>query len=62
MEPPFSVSVEPVRELAAIHVPEGKNKPYFSGGCLYFRINSSPQLLNRDEIREFFQKEEESLR
>ena len=57
MEPPFSIEVEQVGKLAVIHIAEGKDKPYFAGGHLYLRLGSSSQRLNRDEIREFFQKE-----
>ena len=57
MSPPFSVEIEEVDNLIAIHIPEGKNKPYSVNGQFYLRIGSNSQQLNHDEIRDFFQKE-----
>ena len=57
MEPSLSVKTEQVGEMAVINVPEGKDKPYFSKGKVYMRIGPNSQRLNRNEIREFFEKE-----
>ncbi len=57
LDPPTRVRVERVGPFAVIHIPEGPDKPYSSGGNFYLRIGSMSQQLRRDEIREFFQKE-----
>jgi len=57
MSPAFNVRVEQVRDLVVIYVPEGKDKPYTVNGHFYLRYGANSQQLNRDEIRELFQKE-----
>jgi len=57
MNPPFNVQIEQIKNLVIIHVPEGKNKPYTVNGYFYLRYGANSQQLNRDEIRELFQKE-----
>lgn len=57
MNPSFKVSINQVGNLAVVDVFGGKNKPYSVSGKFYLRIGSNSQQLNRDEIRDFFQKE-----
>ena len=57
MNPSFSVQIEQIKNLAIIFVAEGKNKPYTVGGHFYLRYGANSQQLNRDEIRELFQRE-----
>ena len=57
MEPSIWVKIEQIEDLGVVLVPEGKNKPYFVGGHCYIRQGASSVLLKRDEIREFFQRE-----
>jgi len=57
MNPPFNVQIEQIKNLVIIYVPEGKNKPYTVNGHFYLRYGANSQQLNRDEIRELFQKE-----
>jgi ATP-dependent DNA helicase RecG len=57
MEPSLAVYVESIGNLVVVHVPEGKDKPYAINGHFYIRIGANSQQLKRDEIRTFFQKE-----
>ncbi len=57
IDPSLPINVEKVSDMAVIYIPEGKEKPYFSGGHCYLRQGSNSQQLKRDEIRGFFQKE-----
>ncbi len=57
LDPSVRVTVERVGEFAVIHIPEGENKPHSLSGRFYLRIGSTSQQLERDEIRDFFQKE-----
>jgi ATP-dependent DNA helicase RecG len=57
MNPSFNVQVEQIKDLVIVYIPEGKNKPYTINGHFYLRYGASSQQLNRDEIRELFQKE-----
>ena len=57
MNPSFNVQMEQIKKLAVVYVPEGKNKPYTINGHFYLRYGANSQQLNRDEIRELFQKE-----
>ena len=57
MDPPFSVKISQIDNVAIIEVPEGKDKPYAVRGHFYMRIGSNSQQLNRNEIRNFFQRE-----
>ncbi len=57
MDPNFNVDIETIENMAVINIEEGKNKPYSVGGKFYLRIGANSQQMQRDEIREFFQKE-----
>jgi len=57
MYPPVKIKIEQVGNLGVIFVPEGKDKPHFVAGHCYIRQGASSVLLKRDEIREFFQRE-----
>ncbi|MBU0615714.1 MAG: putative DNA binding domain-containing protein, partial [Nanoarchaeota archaeon] len=57
MDPSFNVTYDVVDNLTIIYVPEGKDKPYSVNGHFYLRQSASSQQLRRDEIREFFEKE-----
>ena len=57
IDPVFSVETDEVENVLIISVPEGKKKPYSVNGQFFLRIGANCQQLNRDEIREFFQKE-----
>ena len=57
MNPPFTVQIEQLKNLAIIISVEGKNKPYTVNGHFYLRYGANSQQLNRDEIRDLFQKE-----
>ena len=57
MNPAFNARIEQVRDLVVIYVSEGKDKPYTVNGHFYLRYGANSQQLNRDEIRELFQKE-----
>ena len=57
MQPPFSVKIDAINDLAVITVPEGGEKPYFINGHCYIRQGASFVLLDREELREFFQME-----
>jgi len=57
MNPPFNIQIEQIKNLAIIYVAEGKNKPYTINGHFYLRYGANSQQLNRDEVRELFQKE-----
>ncbi|MEK6891888.1 MAG: RNA-binding domain-containing protein [Nanoarchaeota archaeon] len=57
IDPAFSVGIDEVENVLIISVPEGKKKPYSVNGQFFLRIGANCQQLNRDEVREFFQKE-----
>jgi ATP-dependent DNA helicase RecG len=57
MNPSFNVQIEQVGDLAVVFVPEGKDKPYTVNGHFYLRFGANSQQLNRNEIRDLFQKE-----
>ena len=44
-------------DLLVIHVSEGERKPYSVNGQFFMRVGANSQQLKRDEIRDFFQKE-----
>lgn len=44
-------------DVLVINIPEGKNKPYSANGKFYIRNGTNSQRLNRDEVRTFFQNE-----
>lgn len=57
LDPKLEVSLDKFSNVLIINVPEGKDKPYSANGKFYVRQGTNSQQLNRDEIREFFQKE-----
>src|SRR3989344_6099040 len=57
MDPIFSVETEEAGNILIIHVAEGKEKPYSVNGQFFIRIGPNSQQLSRNEIRDFFQKE-----
>jgi len=57
MSPGFNVQIEQIKDLVVIYVPIGKDKPYTVNGHFYMRYGANSQQLNRDEIRNLFQKE-----
>ncbi len=57
MDPAFSVETEDVENILVIHVPEGRGKPYSVNGQFFIRVGANSQQLSRNEVREFFQKE-----
>jgi len=56
-DPSFVVEISEFDGITIINVPEGKKKPYASGGKFYMRQGANSQQLSRDEIRDFFTKE-----
>ena len=57
LDPLLNVFIEKVGNVAVINVPEGKNKPYSSGGHFYYRTGPNSQQMTREEIRNCFQHE-----
>jgi len=57
MDPSFHVNVDSVDNLVVIYVPEGKEKPYFVNGHSFLRYGANSCQLKRNEIRNFFRKE-----
>ena len=57
IDPSLLVNIEQINNLVIIYVPEGKDKPYFVNGKCYLRQGANSQKLTRNEIRNFFQKE-----
>ncbi|MEA1986923.1 MAG: putative DNA binding domain-containing protein, partial [Candidatus Marinimicrobia bacterium] len=57
IDPSFEVVIEQIENLGIIYVPEGKEKPYTVSGHFYLRQGANSQQLDRDEIKTFFQKE-----
>lgn len=56
-DPPLRITVEEVEPVVIINVEEGINKPYSVNGRFYMRYGANSQQLKRDEIRDFFRKE-----
>jgi ATP-dependent DNA helicase RecG len=56
-DPSFSVEVSEFEGVIIIDVPEGKKKPYSTGGKFYMRQGACSQQLSRDEIRDLFMDE-----
>ncbi|MFH1916037.1 MAG: ATP-binding protein [Nanoarchaeota archaeon] len=54
---PIAVHLEDHENLLIVHILEGDKKPYSVNGQFFLRIGANCQQLNREEIREFFQKE-----
>ncbi|MBC2700681.1 MAG: winged helix-turn-helix transcriptional regulator [ANME-2 cluster archaeon] len=57
MDPSFHVNVDSVDNIVVIYVPEGKEKPYFVNGHSFLRYGANSCQLKRNEIRNFFRKE-----
>jgi ATP-dependent DNA helicase RecG len=57
LSPNFAVGVEVIDSVIVITIPEGTNKPYSAQGKFFMRYGSTTQQLERDEIKEFFEKE-----
>jgi len=57
IDPSLGVVIEQVKNLGIIYVPEGKEKPYTVSGHFYLRQGANSQQLDRNEIKTFFQKE-----
>jgi ATP-dependent DNA helicase RecG len=56
-DPSFSVGISEFEGVVIIDVPEGKKKPYSTGGKFYMRQGANSQQLSRDEIRDLFMDE-----
>jgi len=56
-DPSFSVEISEFEGVIIIDVPEGKKKPYSTGGKFYMRQGACSQQLTRDEIRDLFMDE-----
>ena len=61
-EPPIAVQVESLGDVLCVTVPEQHGKPYSFAGRFYIREGANCQQMSRDEIREFFYKEEGLIR
>ncbi|MBU4485607.1 MAG: putative DNA binding domain-containing protein [Candidatus Delongbacteria bacterium] len=57
MNPPLNIVLEQIKDLVVIYVPDGKDKPYTVNGHFYLRYGANSQQLNRNEIRDLFQRE-----
>ena len=56
-DPSFTVEISEFNGVVIIDVPEGKKKPYSTGGKFYMRQGACSQQLSRDEIRDLFMDE-----
>ena len=56
-QPPVPVTVEFFENIAIIHVPEGKDKPYQCSDGFFIRMGPNSQKMTRDEIADFLQAE-----
>ena len=56
-QPPVPLSVEFFENVAIIHVPEGKDKPYQCSDGFFIRMGPNSQKMARDEIADFLQAE-----
>ena len=57
IDPKISVKIYSIGKIVVIDIPEGKEKPYSISGKFYLRQGANTQKLERNEIRNFFQKE-----
>ena len=57
IDPSISLDIEKIDNVLVLHIPEGNKKPYSVNGQFFLRIGANCQQLNREEIRDFFQKE-----
>jgi ATP-dependent DNA helicase RecG len=56
-EPPIKIAIEKYNEIAIIHVPEGKRKPYKCSTGYYLRNGASSQKMSTDDIISVIQNE-----
>jgi len=57
IKPHINVDIEIVKNVVAVYVAEGKNKPYACSKGFFIRMGANSQKLDRDEIIDFFQSE-----
>ncbi len=57
IDPSINITLEEVENVLIIYISEGNKKPYSVNGQFFLRIGANCQQLNREEIRDFFQKE-----
>lgn len=57
IDPTIPIEIEKVENLLVITVQEGDKKPYSANGKFFLRIGTNSQQLERDEVRDFFQRE-----
>ncbi len=57
LQPKLDISVEVKENLIAIHVPEGKEKPYECPKGFFMRVGANSQKMTRDEVIQCFKKE-----
>ena len=57
IDPSIIVNLGEIENILIISVAKGNKKPYSVNGQFFLRIGANSQQLNRDEIRDFFQKE-----
>ncbi|HBB15998.1 MAG TPA: hypothetical protein DCZ97_03005 [Syntrophus sp. (in: bacteria)] len=55
--PPVQVSIDFIENIAIVHVPEGKDKPYQCSDGFFSRMGPNSQKMTRDEIADFLQAE-----
>ena len=56
-DPSLKIAIEEIDGVVIIHVPQGDEKPYSTGGRFYVRQGANSQQLTRNEIRSSFFKE-----
>ena len=57
LDPPIMVECSEAVGVLVVTVPESRHKPHSVSGKFYLREGASCQLMNRDEIRDFFYRE-----
>ena len=57
IEPSIDTNISTVENVILIEVPEGIQKPYSINGKFFLRTGPNSQQLNREEVKDFFQKE-----
>jgi len=57
MVPPLRVQIKSAGTVLVVEIPESVDKPHCAGGKYYLREGANSQLMNRDELREFFFRE-----
>ena len=56
-QPPVPITVVFSENIAIVHVPEGKDKPYQCSDGFFIRMGPNSQKMTRDEIADFLQAE-----